>query len=90
MGRADVDTFCRFGIDPASDHSSAGKYERVWPLAVDDRQFEIAIERRAADRKPHEPPIRFCFGLKLSQIIRPEFSACADNSFLESPRLPLG
>jgi hypothetical protein len=53
MGGIYVDAGFRFGFEPAAQNTAAWKDERVNDTTVvDDRQAQIAIERRRGDRLP--------------------------------------
>ena len=45
MGGMNLDPLPRLGFHPAAENPAAGKDERVRARAVDDRKFEIAVER---------------------------------------------
>lgn len=44
-------------IQPSAGNASAGKHQRMRATRIDNGQFEIAVERRAADRPPHKRKI---------------------------------
>jgi hypothetical protein len=39
---------------PPPKHATAGEHERVWTVAINDGEFEIAVERRIGNALPHE------------------------------------
>ena len=53
VGRPHVDALFGFRVDPAGENTPAREHERVRALAVEDGEFEVAVERRAGDRLPH-------------------------------------
>ena len=52
MGRIHVNAFSGFGIDPAAKIAAAWENKRVYPVRVDDGQFEVNIRRRGANWPP--------------------------------------
>ena len=52
VGRADVDVFGGFRLDPAGKAAPAGEDERVGALGVDDGELQIQVVWRAADAPP--------------------------------------
>ena len=53
MGRVDIETRARLRLHPAPDNAPARKNQSVRAVAIDHRELEIAIERRAGDGLPH-------------------------------------
>jgi len=53
MGRPHLDGLLGFGVDPSVRRAAAGEYEDVLALAVDDGEFEVALERRGCNWLPH-------------------------------------
>ena len=53
MRRAHVQPLARLRVDPAAADAPTGKHQRMWAVAVDNGQLEVAIEGRAGDFLPH-------------------------------------
>ena len=53
VGRPHVDPLVGFRVDPAGENPPAREHERVRAVAVEDGEFEVAVERRVGDRLPH-------------------------------------
>ena len=53
MGRPHVDPLLGLRVEPAGENPPAREHERVRAVAVEDGEFEVAVERRVGDRLPH-------------------------------------
>ena len=52
MRRAHVNAVFGVCVDPSAKNALAGKHECVYPIIIDDGQFNIAVKRRCAYRLP--------------------------------------
>ena len=46
MGGMNVNSLLRFRFDPSTKDATTRKDEHVWPVAVNDGEFQVTIKRR--------------------------------------------
>ena len=50
--RTHLNSLLCVSVDPTAKNATAREHQGMWPIIVDDRQFEIAVERSARYRLP--------------------------------------
>ena len=53
VGGAHVHPLLGFRLRPSAEYTTAREHESIWTVAIDDGEFEIAVEGRAGDGLPH-------------------------------------